>query len=174
MLWVWIGTCPRNSSSSAFSLWRRGRGEKRARARVGGDGKEATEAQRSGERPRLEDWGGSRAHALRPRQPGSESTLLGGVVLWGHRPISFLLAPFTSPRPSFPLTRCSLPGHPRPQGASAAAAPPAPAWHVPNSLRGWGYHRRGLKLQRAGGTRPSSQTLLGSPTFSEQLRLAAL
>lgn len=113
----------------------------------------------------------SRAKAP-PTRPRVNPSGRGGAV--GASAHSFLLAPFTSPRPSFPLTRRSLPGHPRPQGASAAAAPPAPAWHVPNSLRGWGRHRRGLKLQRAGGTRPSSPTLLLSPTFSEQLRLAAL
>lgn len=71
-----------------------------------------------------------------------------------------------------PLTRLSLPGRSGPRAASAAASPPSPALPAPASLRVGGASWAG---PGAPACRPGSDpTPRRSPTFGEQLLLAAL
>lgn len=116
----------------------------------------------------MEDPGRRWACALRPRLPAREPALLGGVALGTGASTSFLSSlPLPHRRGVLsPLTRRSLPERPRPQAASAAAAPPAAAWLAPNSLRVGGASGRDLALQRAGPA-PSARPCAGvTPSVS--------
>lgn len=93
-LWVWVGTCPPDFSSSTFSLQRRVRGERRGRRELEWRGQEETRDPVSWRGPGQSSWEG---------------------WCWGrHWPIAFLPAPSPAQGLLSPLTLRSLPGRPGP------------------------------------------------------------
>lgn len=173
MLWVWIGTCPRNSSTSAFSLWRRGRGEKRKRARVEGDGKEATEAQRSED---AEAGGPGREQSSRaeapPTRPRVNPSGRGGAV--GASAHFLPPCPFHFAEAFFPSHPSFTAGAPSTTGGKRSCCSTSSSLARAKFSAGVGASQAGPEAPAGWRDRPSPQTLLLSPTFSEQLRLAAL